>query len=61
MVNGKLAQKNINPFFTASYFEKDKIDVKPRKLEGKISFLFVGTLSNGKQPLYAIQLVENPL
>ena len=50
--------KNIKPFFTASYFEKDKIDVKPRKLEGKISFLFVGTLSNGKQPLYAIQLVE---
>jgi glycosyltransferase involved in cell wall biosynthesis len=50
--------KNIKPFFTASYFEKDKIEVKPRKLEGKISFLFVGTLSNGKQPLYAIQLVE---
>ena len=50
---------NIKSFFTASYFEKDKIDVKPRKLEGKISFLFVGTLSNGKQPLYAIQLVEN--
>lgn len=51
--------KNIKPFFTASYFEKDKIDIKPRKLDGKISFLFVGTLSNGKQPLYAIQLVEN--
>jgi glycosyltransferase involved in cell wall biosynthesis len=50
--------KNIKPFFTASYFEKDKIEVKPRKLEGKISFLFVGTLSNGKQPFYAIRLVE---
>jgi glycosyltransferase involved in cell wall biosynthesis len=50
--------KNIKPFFTASYFEKDKIDVKPRELKGQISFLFVGTLSNGKQPLYAIQLVE---
>jgi glycosyltransferase involved in cell wall biosynthesis len=50
--------KNIKPFFTASYFEKDKINVKPRKLEGKISFVFVGTLSNGKQPLYAIQLIE---
>lgn len=52
------SSKNIKPFFTASYFEKDKIEIKPRKLEGKISFLFVGTLSNGKQPLYAIQLVE---
>ena len=43
--------KNIKPFFTASYFEKDKIDVKPRKLEGKISFLFVGTL----QPACALR------
>ena len=50
--------KNIKPIFTASYFEKDKIEVKPKKLEGKISFLFVGTLSNGKQPLYVIKLVE---
>ena len=50
--------KNIKPFFTASYFEKDKTEVKPRKLDGKVSFLFVGTLSNGKQPLYAIQLVQ---
>ncbi|MGV3697961.1 glycosyltransferase family 4 protein [Flavobacterium sp.] len=52
------SSKNIKPFFTASYFEKDKADVKPRQLTGKISFLFAGTLSNGKQPLYAIQLVE---
>ena len=51
--------KNIKPFFTASYFEKDKIEVKPRELENKISFVFVGTLSSGKQPLYAIQLVEH--
>ena len=50
--------KNIKPFFTASYFEKDKVEVVTRELSGKISFLFVGTLSNGKQPLYAIQLIE---
>ncbi|NBU81996.1 MAG: glycosyltransferase family 1 protein [Flavobacteriaceae bacterium] len=54
----KNSSKNIRPFFTASYFEKEKIVVKPRKLEGKISFIFVGTLSNGKQPLYAIRLIE---
>jgi glycosyltransferase involved in cell wall biosynthesis len=52
------SSKNIKPFFTASYYEIDKIEVKPRTLNGKISFLFVGTLSNGKQPLYAIQLLE---
>lgn len=50
--------KNIKPFFTASYFEKDKVEVLPKNLNGKISFVFVGTLSNGKQPLYVIQLVE---
>lgn len=54
----KNSSKNIKSFFTASYFEKDKIEVKSRALEGKISFIFVGTLSFGKQPLYAIQLVE---
>lgn len=52
------SSKNIKPFFTASYFEKDKIEAKPRELKGTISFLFVGTLSNGKQPLYAVQLLE---
>ena len=50
--------KNIKPFFTASYFEKDKIEVKPRAFSGTISFVFVGTLSNGNQPLYAIRLIE---
>ncbi|MES2411770.1 MAG: glycosyltransferase [Bacteroidota bacterium] len=52
------SSKNIKPFFTASYFEKDKIEVKPRQFTGRISFLFVGTLANGKQPLYAVQLIE---
>lgn len=50
--------KNIKPFFTASYSESDKKEVKVRKLEDEIKFLFVGTLSKGKQPLYVIQLVE---
>lgn len=50
--------KNIKPFFTASYTEADKTPVEPRKLENQISFLFVGTLSIGKRPLYALQLVE---
>ncbi len=54
----KNSSKNIKPFFTASYFEKDKIIVKIRELKGTISFVFVGTLSNGKQPLYAIKLIE---
>ena len=50
--------KNIKPFFTASYFEKDKEEVKIRTLNDKISFVFVGTLANGKQPLYAVKIIE---
>ena len=56
--NWENTTKNIKPFFTASYFEKDKTETKLKPLSGKISFVFVGTLSNGKQPLYAIQLLE---
>jgi len=50
--------KNIKPFFTASYFESDKSAVTPRNLKSTIDFLFVGTLAPGKQPIYALQLVE---
>ena len=50
--------KNIKPFFTATYKEEDKVEVIPRELKDTIQFLFVGTLSDGKQPLYAIQIIE---
>lgn len=53
------SSKNIRPFFTATYKEIDMIDTPPRDLNGLISFLFVGTLTRGKQPLYAIQLIES--
>lgn len=53
--------KNVKPFFTATYSEKELriTNYELRSLnEEVINFLFVGTLSSGKQPLYAIQLVE---
>ncbi|HEX8577345.1 MAG TPA: glycosyltransferase [Flavobacterium sp.] len=50
--------KNIKPFFTATYYESDKIPVKDKDTLGPVKFAFVGTLSIGKQPLYAVQLVE---
>jgi len=53
------SSKNIKPFFTATYFETDKVPIKDLNLEGKINFVFVGTLVKGKNPLYAIQLVED--
>jgi glycosyltransferase involved in cell wall biosynthesis len=51
--------KNIKPFFTATYSEADKVPMKPLNLKGKIHFIFVGALVSGKNPLYAVQLVES--
>lgn len=50
---------NIKPFFTATYSDEKKEQILPRSLKQKINFVFVGTLSAGKRPLYAIKLVEN--
>jgi glycosyltransferase involved in cell wall biosynthesis len=50
--------KNIQPFFTATYHESDKMPVQDKKLAGRINFIFAGTLVAGKNPLYAVQLAE---
>jgi len=50
--------KNIKPFFTATYNEIDKISVQERNLTDKIKFIYAGTLSAGKRPLIAVQVVE---
>jgi glycosyltransferase involved in cell wall biosynthesis len=50
--------KNIKPFFTATYKESDKLPVLERSVSAPFRFLFVGTLSKGKRPLYVIQLIE---
>jgi len=49
--------KNILPFFTASFSESE-IKKIGKKLSEPYKFLFVGNLVQGKQPLFAIQLVE---
>ena len=50
--------KNIVPFFTASYFENEKIEVLSKALDDTIKILFVGTLSPGKQPLLTVKMVK---
>jgi len=52
------SSKNIKPFFTATYNETDKSPIITKDLQHQICFIFVGTLVSGKNPLYAIQLVE---
>ena len=60
--------KNIKPFFTATYSNKEILTLNENntellnksitQLNTPLQFIFVGTLSKGKQPLYAIQLIE---
>ena len=52
------SNKNIKPFFTATYREAEIVPVLSRSWNNTINFVFVGTLVVGKNPLYAIQLVE---
>lgn len=50
---------NIKPFFTATYYNSEIISVQKQNFDDQINFIFVGTLSVGKQPIYAIKIVEN--
>jgi glycosyltransferase involved in cell wall biosynthesis len=52
------SSKNIKPFFTATYSKAEKLPIIQRELKNQICFIFVGGLVSGKNPLYAIQLVE---
>jgi len=52
------SSKNVKPFFTATYSEASKVEVKARNLNTSISMIFVGTLTQGKRPMYALQLTE---
>ena len=54
----KESSKNIYPFFTASYYESKKNDVKLKTFKGRINLLFVGSLSKGKQPLLTIKVAN---
>lgn len=53
--------KNVLPFFTASYATKNIANIPIRKYDNIIQFVYVGTLSKGKRPLYAVKLVEELL
>lgn len=51
---------NILPFFTASYSQKEILKAS-RVYDQNLKFLYVGSLSEGKQPDFAIKLVERIL
>ncbi|MBF7090606.1 glycosyltransferase [Flavobacterium sp. ALJ2] len=50
--------KNILPFFTATYSETEKEIIQKPDFNETIAFVFVGSLVVGKNPMYAIKLVQ---
>jgi len=56
--NWENQSKNIKPFFTATYSESEKEIIQKQDFEQNVKFIFVGSLVAGKNPLYAIKLVE---
>ena len=53
------SSRNIKPFFTATYQESEIKPLIVKNFNGCIKFVIVGTLVDGKNPLFAIQLIEN--
>jgi glycosyltransferase involved in cell wall biosynthesis len=49
---------NIKSFFTATYFESDKAPIVTKDFQSQIRFVFVGALVSGKNPLFAVQMIE---
>lgn len=54
----KNQSKNIKPFFTATYSDIEKISIRKLNFDSTIEFIFVGSLVEGKNPMYALRLVE---
>ncbi len=50
--------KNILPFYTASYSEKEIIPTPTRNFNAEIRLIFVGALMLGKEPLTTIKVCE---
>ncbi|WP_375239770.1 glycosyltransferase family 4 protein [Aurantibacter sp.] len=55
--NWKNQSKNIKSFFTATYKDLDKIPFTSKDYSKQLNFVFVGSLVEGKRPLFAIKLI----
>lgn len=50
--------KNIKPFFTASYSERDRIPMKKTALKDCVKLAFIGTLTENKKPLTCVEVLN---
>ena len=49
--------KHIIPFFTASYHQKEIVEINNKPFNEKINFIYVGAFTKGKQPMIAVKTV----
>ncbi len=52
------SSQNIKPFFTATYSENENKPLEIKNLNRQINFTFVGMLVSGKNPIYAVKLIQ---
>lgn len=50
--------RNIKPFFTASYREDEVVPWQPKVFDDRIRLVFVGALSPGKRPMFCIEVAR---
>ena len=50
--------RNIKSFFTATYSETEKVLIQKTDFDQVMKFVFLGSLVTGKNPMYAIKLIE---
>lgn len=50
--------RNIKSFFTATYAESEKVTNTKQALDSGLEFIFVGSVVSSKNPMYAVQLIE---
>jgi glycosyltransferase involved in cell wall biosynthesis len=55
----KNQSKNIKSFFTATYSDSEKEIISKTCFNSMIEFIFVGSLVSGKNPLYAIKIIQH--
>lgn len=55
--NWENQSKNIIPFFTASFSEKEKVSIL-KDFKAPFKFVFCGSLVEGKNPLYAVEIIH---
>ncbi|MEO7310317.1 MAG: glycosyltransferase [Chitinophagaceae bacterium] len=60
LVYGSWPDKNRNmlPFYTASYSQKEIVPTPPRSLDGEIRIMYVGAFIPSKEPILTIKICE---